>query len=78
MNRKLRKWIVTERGRLEEKGYRFLTAKSAADDLIVRVNLDFGRTPIPVGAIARDDDAIAWREALALAGQHNDGLGGKR
>ena len=54
MNSKQRKWIVTERGRLEQKGYRFLTAESAADGLIVQVNFEFGRTPIPVGTIARD------------------------
>jgi hypothetical protein len=78
MNRKQRKWIVTERGRLEQKGYRFLTAESAADGLIVQVNFEHGRTPIPVGTIARDNDAIAWRDALAMAVQHNTGAGTKR
>jgi hypothetical protein len=76
MNRKQRERIVTERGRLEKKGYRFLTAQSAADGLIVQVNYEYGRTPIPVGTVAGDDDAIAWRDALDMAVRHNAGAGG--
>jgi hypothetical protein len=78
MNRKQRERIATERGRLEKKGYRFLTAHSAADGLIVQVNFEYGRTPIPVGTVVRDNDATAWRDALDLAVRHNAGAGGKR
>jgi hypothetical protein len=76
MNSKQHKWIVTERGRLEEKGYRILTAESMTDGLIVQVNFEHGTSPIQVGTVTCDNDAIAWRDALALAVQHSTGARG--
>ena len=78
MNEEQRQRIVAERGRLEEKGYRFLTAESTADGLIVQVNYEYGGSPIPVGTVARQQDIIAWSDALELAVRHSAGAGGKQ
>lgn len=78
MNSKQREKILAERGRLEKKGYRFLTAESTADGLIVQVNYDNGGSPIPIGTVARQQDVVAWSDAFELAERHNAGARGKQ